>query len=159
MKKVLIFPEPFLIKNPTADQQNGYLCSLLKDETAMKDIGDFVEVNALKKSDYCKEIRKIIGKRKPDWIIAAGASATACLNLHEQKKVLVNPVVSCNDLNHVPEYARRHTYGFFGALPQQQKSYELFQTVYPNVAWFVNVPDLSLTDIKDIIYDLSLIHI
>ena len=49
MKKVLIFPEPFLIKNPTADQQNGYLCSLLKDETAMKDIGDFVEVNALKK--------------------------------------------------------------------------------------------------------------
>lgn len=154
MKKALIFPAPFLINNPTADQQNDYLFSLLKDETAMKDIGDFVEVNALKKSDYCKEIRKIIGKRKPDWIIAAGASATACLNLHEQKKVLVNPVVSCNDLNHVPEYARRHTYGFFGALPQQQKSYELFQTVYPNVAWFVNVPDLSLTDIKDIIYDI-----
>ena len=47
MKKVLIFPAPFLIKSPTADQQKDYLFSLLKDEMAMKSIGDFIEVNAL----------------------------------------------------------------------------------------------------------------
>ena len=85
---------------------------------------------------------------------AAGESATACLSLHRIKKILVNPIATFEDLNNVPEYARLHTYGFFGALPQQQKSYELFQTVYPNVAWYVNAPDLSLIDIKDIIYGI-----
>ena len=150
MKKVLIFPAPFLIKTPTVGQQNDYLFSLLKDEMAMKDIGNFIEVNALNKSDYHEEIHKIIAERKPDWVIAAGESATACLSVHGQKKILVNPIVTFDDLNSVPEYTRLHTYGFFGALPQQQKSYELFQTVYPNVAWFVNAPNLCLIDIKDI---------
>ena len=135
MKKVLIFPAPFLINAPTPDQQTEYMISLLKDEIAMDGIGDFIEVNAMDKSDYREEVRKIIAERQPDWVIAAGESATACLSLHRI-------------------YARLHTYGFFGALPQQQKSYELFQTVYPNVAWYVNAPDLSLIDIKDIIYGI-----
>ena len=51
MKNVLIFPAPFLIKTPTVDQQNEYMISLLKDEMSMVGIGDFVEVNALNKSD------------------------------------------------------------------------------------------------------------
>ena len=85
-----------------------------------------------------------------DWVIAAGESATACIGLHGIKKILVNPIVTFDDLNNVPGYARQHTYGFFGALPQQQKSYELFQSVYPNAAWYVNAPNLSLIDIKDI---------
>ena len=150
MEKVLIFPTPFLIKTLTVGQQNDYLFSLLKEEIAMKDISDFIEVNVLSKSDYHEEICKIITEQQPDWIIAAGESATACINLYQQKKILINPFVKWSDLNNVPEYARLHTYGFFGALPQQQKSYEMFQTVYPNVAWFVNAPNLSLIDIKDI---------
>lgn len=154
MKKVLIFPAPFLIKSPTADQQNEYMISMLKDKMAMEGIGDFIEVNALNKSYYCKEVRKIIADQKPDWVIASGESATACISLHRQKKILVNPVVTFDDLNNVSEYARLHTYGFFGALPQQQKSYEMFQTVYPNVAWYINAPNLILIDIKDIIYGI-----
>lgn len=154
MKKVLIFPAPFLIKNPTADQQNEYMISLLRDEMAMEGIGDFIEVNALNKSNYYEDVRKIIAERKPDWVIAAGESATACIGLHGIKKILVNPIVTFDDLNNVPEYARQHTYGFFGALPQQQKSYELFQSVYLNVAWYINVPNLNLIDIKEIIYDI-----
>ena len=154
MKKVLIFPAPFLIKNPTADQQNEYMISLLRDEMAMEGIGDFIEVNALNKSNYHEDVRKLIAERKPDWIIASGESATACIGLHGIKKLLVNPIVTFDDLNNVPEYARQHTYGFFGALPQQQKSYELFQSVYPNVAWYINVPNLNLIDIKEIIYDI-----
>ena len=150
MKKVLIFPAPFLIKNPTADQQNDYLFSLLMEEMTMESIGDFIEVNALNKSNYYEDVCKIIDERKPDWVIAAGESATACISLHGIKKILVNPIVTFDDLNNVSEYARQHTYGFFGALPQQQKSYELFQTVYPNAAWYVNAPNLSLIDIKDI---------
>ena len=150
MKKVLIFPEPFLIKAPTTDQQNKYMISLLRDEMTMEGIGDFIEVNALNKSNYHEDVRKIIAERKPDWVIAAGESATACIGLHGIKKILVNPIVTFNDLNNVPGYARQHTYGFFGALPQQQKSYELFQSVYPNATWYVNAPNLSLIDIKDI---------
>lgn len=154
MKKVLIFPAPFLINAPTPDQQTEYMISLLKDEIAMDGIGDFIEVNASNKSNYHVDVRKIIAERKPDWVIAAGESATACLSLHGIKKILVNPIVTFDDLNNVPGYARQHTYGFFGALPQQQKSYELFQSVYPNAAWYVNAPDLSLIDIKDIIYGI-----
>ena len=150
MKKVLIFPAPFLIKNPTADQQTEYMISLLMEEMAMEGIGDFIEVNALNKSNYYEDVRKIIAERKPDWVIAAGESATACIDLHGIKKILVNPIVTFDDLNNVPGYARQHTYGFFGALPQQQKSYELFQSVYPNATWYVNAPNLSLIDIKDI---------
>ena len=119
MKKVLIFPAPFLTQKTTADQQNDYMFSLLKDEVALE-------------------------------VIASGESATACINLHQQKKILINPFVKWGDLNNVPDYARLHTYGFFGALPEQEKSCELFQTVYPNVSWFVNIPNLSLIDIKDI---------
>ena len=154
MKNVLIFPAPFLIKTPTVDQQNEYMISLLKDEMSMVGIGDFVEVNALNKSNYYVDVRKIIAERKPDWVIAAGESATACIGLHGVKKMLVNPIVTFDDLNNVPEYTRQHTYGFFGALPQQQKSYEMFQTVYPNAAWYINAPNLSLIDIKDIIYGI-----
>ena len=150
MKKVLIFPAPFLIKSPTAAQQNEYMISMLKDKMAMAGIGDFIEVNALNKSYYCKEVRKIIADQKPDWIIASGESATACIGLYGQKKILVNPIVTFDDLNNVPEYAHLHTYGFFGALPQQQKSYELFQAVCPNASWFVNAPNLCLIYIKDI---------
>lgn len=151
MKKVLIFPAPFLIKSPTADQQNEYMISMLKDKMAMEGIGDFIEVNALNKSYYCKEVRKIIADQKPNWVIASGESATACINLHRQKKILINPFVKWGDLNNVPDYARMHTYGFFGALPEQEKSYELFQAVYPNASWFVNAPNLQLIDVKDII--------
>ena len=117
MKKVLIFPTPFLINAPTPDQQTEYMISLLKDEIAMDGIGDFIEVNAMDKSDYREEVRKIIAERQPDWVIAAGESATACLSLHRIKKILVNPIATFEDLNNVPEYARLHTYGFFGALP------------------------------------------
>ena len=150
MKKVLIFPAPLLIKEITADQQNDYMFSLLKDEVAREWIGDFIEVNALNKSDYCEEVRRIIAEQKPDWVIASGESATACINLHQQKKILINPFVKWGDLNNLPDYARLHTYGFFGALPEQEKSYELFQAVYPNASWFVNAPNLCLIYIKDI---------
>lgn len=150
MKKVLIFPKPFRVKNPTLDDQTSYLMSSLFDDVDMSEIGNFVEVNTLPKSDYAKEIRRIVAKQKPDWVIASGESATACINLYRQNKILVNPAVTFNDLNNVPEYARQHTYGFFGSLPEQEKSYELFQTVYPHAAWHPTTSELQLSDIKKV---------
>lgn len=150
MKRVLIFPNPFRIKNPTRDEQNSYLTSLWTDEATMNEIGSFVKVNTLQASDYANEIRRMIAKQKPDWVIASGESATACINLYRQNKILVNPIVTSNNLNNVPEYARQHTYGFFGTLPKQEKSYGLFQTVYPNAVCFFNVSELQFADIKDI---------
>lgn len=116
----------------------------------MEGIGDIVEVNAWEQPHLREEIRRLIAERKPDWVIAAGASATACLPLHGQRKVLVNPRVTAADLEGVPEYALRHTYGFFGALPEQEESYGLFQTVYPHAAWYACVPDLRLADIREL---------
>lgn len=154
MNNVLIFPEPFRIKNPTCDEQNSYMISLLIDEAEMSEVGNWIDVNTLQESDYAKEIQRIVTEQKPDWIIAVGESATACINLYWQNKILVNPTVTFNDLNNVPAYARQHTYGFFGALPEQEKSYELFQTVYPNAAWYLNAPELHLVDVKDIVFDI-----
>ena len=153
MKKVLIFPKPFRIKNPTLDDQNSYMISSLIDYVEMKEVGNFVEVNTLQESDYAKEIRRIVAKQKPDWVIAIGESATACINLYRQNKILVNPVVTFNDLNNIPEYARQHTYGFFSAL-EQKKSYELFQTVYLNSACYFNTFELRLVDIKEIVISI-----
>lgn len=150
MKKVLIFPKPFRIKNPTLADQNSYMFSSLIDVVAMKEVGNFVEVNTLQESDYAREIRRIVAMQKPDWVIASGESATTCINLYRQNKILINPVVTFNDLNNVPEHARQHTYGFFGALPEQEKNYELFQTVYPNATWYFNTSELRLVDIKEI---------
>lgn len=154
MKKVLIFPAPYLIQNATADQQNDYIISSLMDEVALEGMGDFIEVNDLNKSNYHEEVRKIIAEQKPDWVIASGESATACINLYSQKKILVNPTVTIDDLNNVPEYARWNTYGFFSALPEQEKSYELFQSVYPIASWFVNALKLQFIDIKQIIHGI-----
>ena len=154
MNKILIFPEPFRIKNPTCDEQNSYLIPLWMDESAMNGIDSFVEVNTLQEADYGKEIRRIITEHNPNWVIALGEPATACINLYRQKKILVNPTVTFNNLNNVPEYARQHTFGFFSALPKQEKSYELFQTVYPNTAWYLNVSKLRLIDIKDVVLEI-----
>lgn len=154
MKKVLIFPAPFLIQSATADQQNDYIISSLMDEVALEGIGDFIKVNDLNKSNYHEEIRKIIAEQKPDWVIASGESATACINLYSQKKILVNPTVTTDDLNNIPGYARWNTYGFFGALPEQEKSYELFQSVYPFASWLVNALKLQFIDIKHIIHGI-----
>lgn len=154
MKKVLIFPAPFLIQSATADQQNDYIISSLMDEVALEGIGDFIEVNDLNKSNYHEEVRKIIAEQKPDWVIASGESATACINLYSQKMILVNPTVTIDDLNNVPEYARWNTFGFFGALPEQEKSYELFQSVYPIASWLVNALKLQFIDIKHIIHGI-----
>lgn len=154
MKKVLIFPEPFRINNPTLDDQNSCMISSLIDEIEMKEVGNFVEVNTLQESDYAREIRRIVTKQKPDWVIASGESATACINLYGQNKILINPIVTFNDLNKVPEYARQHTYGFFGALQEQEINYELFQTVYPNATWYFNSSTLRLVDIKEIVISI-----
>lgn len=154
MNNVLIFPDPFRIKNPTFDEQNSYMISLLIDEFEMSEVGNWIDVSTLQESDYAREIQRIVAEQKPDWVIASGESATACINLYWQNKILVNPVVTFNDLNNVPEYARKHTYGFFGALPEQEKSYELFQTVYPNAAWYLNAQKLHLIDVKDIVFDI-----
>lgn len=150
MERVLIFPAPFRAYNPALEEQNDYMISSLYDEVAMEHVGRFIGVNELDKAIYAQEIRRIITEQSPEWVIASRESATACIGLHGQKKILINPAVTPCDLNNVPEYARRHTFGFFGALQEQERSYELFQTVYPNAAWYINVTDLRLFHIKDI---------
>ena len=62
MNNVLIFPEPFRIKNPTCDEQNSYMISLLIDEAGMSELGNWIEVNTLQESGYAKEIQRIVAE-------------------------------------------------------------------------------------------------
>lgn len=151
MKKVLIFQEPFRIEHPTSDDQLGYIMTETINQAKCIDLGEFIEVNDLPKEGYAQALRRIIADRKPAWVIAAGESATSCLNLHRQPKILINPKVTFNDLNNVPERARKITWGFFDASPDNEHSYELFQTVYPNSAWYLKTPHLQPADLANLI--------
>ena len=93
-------------------------------------------------------IPEIVNTEKPEWVIALDNSATVALKLKRQKKILINPKVTFDDLNNVPEFARQYTYGFFDQ--NHEEDYNRFQSVYPNSAWYFNLKDMSLFDIKDI---------
>lgn len=65
------------------------------------------------------------------------------------------PCVTFDNLNNVPSCARWYTYGFFDTAPGHQKSYERFQAVYPNAAWYGNVPHLRLADIQELVLHIA----
>lgn len=151
MDKVIIIQDTFRIDHPTSDDQLGYIMTETINQVECADLGEFIEINDLPKEGYVRSLRQIIADRKPAWVIAVGESATACLNLHRQHKMLINPKVTFNDLNNVPERARQITWGFFDASPDNEHCYELFQTVYPNAAWYLKTLHLQLADLADLI--------
>ena len=147
-KKTLIFLRKFNIKSPTLDEQNAFMMAEIMDEVECKDLGKFITNEVLYDKDLETFITEKVKSENPEWIIAVGDSATVALKLQRQKKILINPKVSFDDLNNVPEFARQYTYGFFDQ--RHEEDYNRFQSVYPNSAWYLNLKDMSLFDIKDI---------
>ena len=144
----LIFLKKFNIKNPTLDDQNAFMMTEIRDEVECKNLGTFITNEVLYNKDLETFIPEKVKSENPDWIIALDNSATVALKLKRQKKILINPKVSFDDLNNVPEFARQYTYGFFDQ--DHEEDYNRFQSVYPNSAWYLNLKDMSLFDIKDI---------
>lgn len=147
-KKTLIFLRKFNIKNPTLDEQNTFIKKEIMDEVECKDLGIFITNEILYDKDLETFIPETVKSEKPEWIVAVDDSATVVLKLKRQKKILINPKVSFDDLNYVTELARQYTYGFFDK--KHEEDYNRFQSVYPNSALYINLKDISLFDIKDI---------
>ncbi len=150
--KTIIFLKPFTIKNPTLDQQNAFMISENVNEVECADLGKMYSNNDLYGKDIFSFIAEKVKEESPNWIIAEGECATVALKLKRQKKILLNPKVTTDDLNNVPEYARQFTFGFFDKIHEQD--YERFQTVYPNSAWFPVDNDLTLFKIKEIVKEI-----
>ena len=147
-KKTLIFLKKFNIKNPSLDEQNAFMMTEIMNEVECKDLGTFITNEVLYDKDLETFIPEKVKSEKPEWIVAVDGSASVALKLKWQKKILINPKVTFDDLNNVPEFARRHTFGFFDQ--NHEEDYNRFQSVYPNSAWYINLKDMSLFDIKDI---------
>ena len=147
-KRTLIFLRKFNIKNPTLDEQNAFMMTEIMDEVECKDLGTFITNEVLYDKDLITFIPETVKSENPEWVIAVEDSATIVLRLKRQKKILINPKVSFDDLNNVPEFARQYTYGFFDQ--NHEEDYNRFQSVYPNSAWYLNLKNMSLFDIKDI---------
>ena len=147
-EKTLIFLRKFNITNPSLDDQNAFMMTEIMDEVECQHLGTFITNEVLFDKDLEKFIPEKVKSENPEWIIAVDDSATVALKLKRQKKILINPKVSFNDLNNVPEFARQYTYGFFDQ--NHEEDYNRFQSVYPNSAWYLNLKDMSLFDIKDI---------
>ena len=145
--KTLIFLKPFTIKNPTVDQQNDFMIREVYTAVECKDLGKIYDNAMLYGKDLAKYISKEVAGERPDWVVAEDACATVALGLRRQKKVLLNPHVTTDDLNNVAERTRQNTFGFFDSRHEQE--YERFLTVYPHAAWFPQDDNLCLFTIKE----------
>lgn len=150
--KTLIFLKPFTIKNPTLDEQNDFMMREIVNEVECADLGQIYTNEQLHGKDIAEFINQTIAEHHPEWIVAEGVCATAALKLKNQKKVILNPKVSFEDLNNVPEHTRQNTFGFFD--DRHEQDYERFQSVYPHAAWFPQDDDLTLFTIKEAVQSI-----
>lgn len=150
--KTLIFLKPFTIKNPTLDEQNNFMMREIVNEVECADLGKFYTNEQMHGKYIAEVISRAVAEHQLEWIVAEGECATAALKLKNQKKVLLNPKVSFEDLNNVPEHTRQNTFGFFE--DRHEQDYERFQSVYPHSAWFPQDDDLTLFTIKEAVQSI-----
>ncbi|MDE6143181.1 MAG: hypothetical protein K2F94_03795 [Muribaculaceae bacterium] len=144
----IIFFLPYWdIKNPTLEGQTGFMLSEMFEVDECRKIGDKV----FSSNDYyMKEpkefIREVIRKDRPKWVIGIENTATILISYKRQKKILINPTVTLNDLNWVTPETIRDTYAFFSA--DYEADYEMYSRVYKNVAFYPSERILFISDIK-----------
>lgn len=143
----LIFLKPFDIKNPTLDEQNAFMMQEVFTEVECRGIGKIYNNDVLHGKNLAEFIHREIATERPDWIVAEGQCATVAIGMKRQKKILLNPTVSFDDLNNIPEHTRQNTFGFFDN--RHEHDYERFQSVYPHAAWFPQDDNLALFTIKE----------
>ena len=131
-QKILIFLNPFRIENPTREQQTEFLYENMMASNAFGNMGDELDYKELPKTE--KElitfIKTKIREEKPEWIIATELSATVLAAIKIPNRILINPAITFNDLNNVPDHVRQTTHGFFSE--SHEDNYTRFSSVYPN---------------------------
>ncbi len=147
--EVITFLERFDIEHATPDSQMAFMLNEMDDDETGEKFGKVYGQNEFFEHDQRTVINDLIKADRPKWIIALYDSATIVMKRRFQRKILINPTVTYNDLNNVSEFDREYTYGFFDA--RHEKDYELFQKVYPNTAWYGGTPILRLCDIEAVV--------
>lgn len=149
---IIFFLQYWDKKNPTLEDQTGFmLCEMDEEEESMK-IGDKVYSNTdyyNSKKEPNEFIREIIKKDRPKWVIGIENTATILISYKRQKKILINPTITLNDLNWVTPETIRDTYAFFSA--DYEKDYEVYSKVYKNVAFFPAQKSLSIGELSMVI--------
>lgn len=151
-QNTLIFLKPFAIEDPTLNEQNAFMMRETINEVECADLGIIYNNDQLYGKNLSEFIMQEVKRLRPEWIVAEGQCATVALTLKNQKKILINPKVSFDALNDIPEHTRKNTFGFFDV--RHEQDYERFQSVYPHAAWFPQDDDLTLFTIKEAIQSI-----
>ncbi len=94
-------------------------------------------------------IKEVIRNLHPQWVIGIENTASILIAYKRQKKILINPTVTLNDLNWVTPETIRDTYAFFSS--RFEKDYEMYSRVYKNVAFYPAQKALHIYDLSNII--------
>ena len=149
---IIFFLQYWDKKNPTLEDQTGFMLSEMFEEDECLKIGDKVYSNTdyyNSKKEPKEFIREVIRKDRPKWVIGIENTATILISFKRQKKILINPTVTLNDLNWVTPETIRDTYAFFSA--DYEKDYEVYSKVYKNVAFFPTQKTLLIGDLSTVI--------
>ena len=140
--KNLVFLNPFTIENPSREQQTEFLYENMMASSALGKLGKVYDYKELPKTEEELKVfieRKII-EEKPQWVVATDLSASVLAGIKIPNRILINPIISFDDLNNVPEHVRRTTHGFFDQ--SHEVDYERFCSVYPSSMLFL-APDMD----------------
>lgn len=149
---ILIFLNYWDNPNPTSDDQLGFMFSEMDNETECEELGEVYSNSFFFGKNPKEAIKEEIKKHHPKWVIGIENTATILLSIHRQKKILINPTVTMDDLNWVTSETIRDTYAFFSA--DFEKDYEVYSKVYKNVAFYPMQKILFISDIKSIITEI-----
>ena len=147
----IIFFLPYWdVRNPSLEDQTGFIISEMFEEDECLKISDKVySSNDFYNKDPKKFMKEVIRKEHPEWVIGIGNTATILMAYKRQKKIVINPTVTLDDLNWVTPETIRDTYAFFSA--DHEKDYEMYSRVYCNVAFFPTKKSLFIGDLTSAI--------
>ena len=148
--KNLVFLNPFTIENPSREQQTDFLYGDMMVSSALGKLGKVYDYRELPKTE--EELKVFIDGKiiedKPQWVVATDLSASVLAGIKIPNRILINPHISFDDLNNVPEHTRQTTHGFFDE--SHESDYERFCSVYPS-AMLSLAPEMDYDRIAPII--------
>ena len=124
-KKILIFLSTFDRKNTSMEEKTDFIICQNEMHLEYESHGEVFDYRKLPYNDTVGLKTFILEKIKVKqlkWIVGEGTSATVLMGLKIPDRILVNPKVSFNDLNNVPDYVRQSTFGIFDK--NHEKDYE-----------------------------------
>ena len=150
-KDVLIFLSTFCKKDASMQEKTDFIIGQAEAYSEFSSLGEVFDYRNLP-YNYSAGLKNFILEKikenQPKWIVGEGTSATVLMGMRIRGRIMVNPKVSFEDLNNVPDYVRQSTFGFFDKY--HEKDYEKFQSVYPNSAWYPET-SIDLLDLKSMI--------